>query len=154
MIMNRKNVPKIWPIIYLGVFFLWLCMAGVWTLLQSQLFIVCLTESRGASFHFPHVFVFFPPGSVKYNNLHVDADADVKTDVVYRLKELVPSVCVKDNVSQLDVILEAIRYIASLQVSLFLLSDIIFFWYVDKFLFCLQIYLSLLFGDIFAFVCH
>merc|ERR1719278_645676 len=32
-----------------------------------------------------------------------------------RLKELVPSVCVKDNVSQLDVILEAIRYIASLQ---------------------------------------
>merc|ERR1712062_846817 len=32
-----------------------------------------------------------------------------------RLKELVPSVCIKDNVSQLDVILEAIRYIASLQ---------------------------------------
>merc|ERR1719278_677653 len=32
-----------------------------------------------------------------------------------RLKELVPSVSVKDNVSQLDVILEAIRYIASLQ---------------------------------------
>ena len=35
---------------------------------------------------------------------------------MFRLKELVPSVCVKDNVSQLDVILEAIRYIASLQV--------------------------------------
>ena len=35
-----------------------------------------------------------------------------------RLKELVPSVSVKDNVSQLDVILEAIRYIASLQVAL------------------------------------
>ena len=34
-----------------------------------------------------------------------------------RLKELVPSVSVKDNVSQLDVILEAIRYIASLQVA-------------------------------------
>merc|ERR1711994_371242 len=33
-----------------------------------------------------------------------------------RLKELVPSVCIKDNVSQLDVILEAIRYISSLQV--------------------------------------
>merc|ERR1712032_276094 len=35
-----------------------------------------------------------------------------------RLKELVPSVCVKDNVSQLDVILEAIRYISSLQGKL------------------------------------
>ena len=35
---------------------------------------------------------------------------------IFRLKELVPSVSVKDNVSQLDVILEAIRYIASLQV--------------------------------------
>ena len=31
---------------------------------------------------------------------------------------LVPSVSVKDNVSQLDVILEAIRYIASLQGEL------------------------------------
>ena len=59
------------------------------------------------------MFVYFPPDCVKYNNLHVDVDADV----VSRLKELVPSVCVKDNVSQLDVILEAIRYIASLQVS-------------------------------------
>merc|ERR1712083_172070 len=36
-----------------------------------------------------------------------------------RLKELVPSVCIKDNVSQLDVILEAIRYISSLQVFVF-----------------------------------
>merc|ERR1712223_1636363 len=35
-----------------------------------------------------------------------------------RLKELVPSVSVKDNVSQLDVILEAIRYIPSLQGKL------------------------------------
>merc|ERR1712032_197554 len=35
-----------------------------------------------------------------------------------RLKKLVPSVCVKDNVSQLDVILEAIRYISSLQGKL------------------------------------
>merc|ERR1712001_617161 len=35
-----------------------------------------------------------------------------------RLKELVPSVCIKDNVSQLDVILEAIRYISSLQGKL------------------------------------
>merc|ERR1712013_56080 len=35
-----------------------------------------------------------------------------------RLKELVPSVSVKDNVSQLDVILEAIRYISSLQGKL------------------------------------
>merc|ERR1712109_164235 len=39
-------------------------------------------------------------------------EAEIELD---RLKELVPSVCVKDNVSQLDVILEAIRYIASLQ---------------------------------------
>merc|ERR1712203_1240593 len=39
-------------------------------------------------------------------------EAELELD---RLKELVPSVCVKDNVSQLDVILEAIRYIASLQ---------------------------------------
>ena len=36
----------------------------------------------------------------------------------YRLKELVPSVSVKDNVTQLDVILEAIRYIASLRNQL------------------------------------
>ena len=34
---------------------------------------------------------------------------------VYRLKELVPSVSTKDNVTQLDIILEAIRYIDSLQ---------------------------------------
>ena len=34
---------------------------------------------------------------------------------VYRLKELVPSVSAKDNVTQLDIILEAIRYIDSLQ---------------------------------------
>ena len=73
--------------------------------------------------------------------------------MINRLKELVPSVCVKDNVSQLDVILEAIRYIASLQVSLFLLSYIIFFWYVDIFLFCLQISFPFV-GDIFSFVCH
>ena len=33
---------------------------------------------------------------------------------VYRLKELVPSVSAKDNVTQLDIILEAIRYIDSL----------------------------------------
>merc|ERR1712210_280404 len=39
-------------------------------------------------------------------------EAELELD---RLKELVPSVSVKDNVSQLDVILEAIRYIASLQ---------------------------------------
>ena len=71
-----------------------------------------------------------------------------KWPAVYRLKELVPSVCVKDNVSQLDVILEAIRYIASLQVSLFLLSDIIFFWYVDIFLFCLQISFPFVWGYI------
>jgi len=35
-----------------------------------------------------------------------------------RLKELVPSVSVKENVTQLDVILEAIRYIASLRSQL------------------------------------
>merc|ERR1712037_96798 len=39
-------------------------------------------------------------------------EAELELD---RLKELVPSVSVKDNVSHLDVILEAIRYIASLQ---------------------------------------
>ena len=38
--------------------------------------------------------------------------------IFYRLKELVPSVSVKDNVTQLDVILEAIRYIASLRSQL------------------------------------
>ena len=32
-----------------------------------------------------------------------------------RLKELIPSVSAKDNVTQLDIILEAIRYIDSLQ---------------------------------------
>ena len=37
---------------------------------------------------------------------------------VYRLKELVPSVSAKDNVTQLDIILEAIRYIDSLQNKL------------------------------------
>ena len=98
------------------------------------------------------MFVYFPPDCVKYNDLHVDVDADVKTDLVYRLKELVPSVCVKDNVSQLDVILEAIRYIASLQVSLFLLSDIIFFCYVDIFLFCLQISFPFVWGYLFLFL--
>ena len=41
-----------------------------------------------------------------------------KTYFTFRLKLLVPSVSVKDNVSQLDVILEAIRYIASLQGEL------------------------------------
>ena len=33
----------------------------------------------------------------------------------FRLKELIPSVSAKDNVTQLDIILEAIRYIDSLQ---------------------------------------
>ena len=35
--------------------------------------------------------------------------------MIYRLKELIPSVSAKDNVTQLDIILEAIRYIDSLQ---------------------------------------
>ena len=38
-----------------------------------------------------------------------------KTFNLCRLKELVPSVSAKDNVTQLDIILEAIRYIDSLQ---------------------------------------
>ena len=38
--------------------------------------------------------------------------------IFYRLKELVPSLSVNDNVTQLDVILEAIRYIASLRSQL------------------------------------
>ena len=84
------------------------------------------------------MFVYFPPDCVKYNNLHVDVDADVKA--VYRLKELVPSVCVKDNVSQLDVILEAIRYIASLQVSFsFVWRYLSILLFVDIFPFCLGI---------------
>lgn len=33
----------------------------------------------------------------------------------FRLKEVIPSVCAKDNVTQLDIILEAIRYIDSLK---------------------------------------
>ena len=36
----------------------------------------------------------------------------------FRLKELVPSVAAKENVTQLDVILEAIRYIDNLQTRL------------------------------------
>ena len=35
--------------------------------------------------------------------------------IFFRLKELIPSVSAKDNVTQLDIILEAIRYIDSLQ---------------------------------------
>ena len=38
--------------------------------------------------------------------------------MICRLKELVPSVSAKDNVTQLDIILEAIRYIDSLQNKL------------------------------------
>merc|ERR1712001_772839 len=44
---------------------------------------------------------------------HSDEDPE-ETDLI-RLKELVPSVSAKDNVTQLDIILEAIRYIDSLQ---------------------------------------
>merc|ERR1719430_810155 len=45
-----------------------------------------------------------------------DEDSGEEAEIeLSRLKELVPSVSVKDNVSQLDVILEAISYIASLQ---------------------------------------
>ena len=44
---------------------------------------------------------------------------DNKVSIIFfRLKELVPSLSVKDNVTQLDVILEAIRYIASLRSQL------------------------------------
>ena len=38
--------------------------------------------------------------------------------MIYRLKELIPSVSAKDNVTQLDIILEAIRYISSLTSKL------------------------------------
>ena len=40
------------------------------------------------------------------------------TQIFFRLKELIPTVSAKDNVTQLDIILEAIRYIDSLQNKL------------------------------------
>merc|ERR1712233_260005 len=55
----------------------------------------------------------------KENEGREDSAAAAEAELeLSRLKELVPSVCVKDNVSQLDVILEAIRYISSLQGKL------------------------------------
>ena len=36
----------------------------------------------------------------------------------FRLQSLIPSVSIKDNVTQLDIILEAIRYISSLTTRL------------------------------------
>merc|ERR1712223_2083771 len=43
------------------------------------------------------------------------SDEEPEENDLNRLKELVPSVSAKDNVTQLDIILEAIRYIDSLQ---------------------------------------
>merc|ERR1712243_329038 len=55
----------------------------------------------------------------KENEGREDSAAAAEAELeLSRLKELVPSVCVKGNVSQLDVILEAIRYISSLQGKL------------------------------------
>ena len=40
------------------------------------------------------------------------------TNPYFRLQDLIPSITAKDNVTQLDIILEAIRYIDSLQNKL------------------------------------
>ena len=37
---------------------------------------------------------------------------------LFRLQSLIPSLSIKDNVTQLDIILEAIRYISSLTTRL------------------------------------
>merc|ERR1712192_235032 len=55
------------------------------------------------------------PGKMVVMEAHHEREEDVE---LCRLKELLPSVSVKDNVTQLDVILEAIRYIASLRNQL------------------------------------
>merc|ERR1711976_425985 len=44
-----------------------------------------------------------------------DAENEPEENDLIRLKELIPSVSAKDNVTQLYIILEAIRYIDSLQ---------------------------------------
>merc|ERR1712012_260030 len=50
------------------------------------------------------------------NSEHSDEEPE-ENDLI-RLKELIPTVSAKDNVTQLDIILEAIRYIDSLQNKL------------------------------------
>jgi hypothetical protein len=45
-------------------------------------------------------------------------DRSAKAESYWRLKKLVPSICSKDNISKLDVVLEAISYIQRLQDDL------------------------------------
>merc|ERR1711936_172803 len=47
-----------------------------------------------------------------------NSDEEPDADDMSRLKDLVPNITGKDNVTQLDIILEAIRYIDSLQNKL------------------------------------
>eukprot|EP00092_Neocalanus_flemingeri_P005955 GFUD01006413.1.p1 GENE.GFUD01006413.1~~GFUD01006413.1.p1 ORF type:complete len:120 (-),score=60.98 GFUD01006413.1:75-434(-) len=46
------------------------------------------------------------------------SDGEPDTADLSRLKDLIPSITAKDNITQLDIILEAIRYIDSLQNKL------------------------------------
>eukprot|EP00092_Neocalanus_flemingeri_P064236 GFUD01077895.1.p1 GENE.GFUD01077895.1~~GFUD01077895.1.p1 ORF type:complete len:121 (+),score=56.17 GFUD01077895.1:42-404(+) len=54
------------------------------------------------------------------NSQNGDECSDEETETVdlSRLKDLIPSITAKDNITQLDIILEAIRYIDSLQNKL------------------------------------
>jgi len=47
-----------------------------------------------------------------------NSDEEPEENDLIRLKELIPSVSAKDNVTQLDIILEAIRYIDNLKNKL------------------------------------
>jgi len=54
--------------------------------------------------------------AVQENATHSEmSDEEPEENDLIRLKEVIPSVCAKDNVTQLDIILEAIRYIDSLK---------------------------------------
>merc|ERR1711915_31328 len=54
------------------------------------------------------------------NRSKIDLKEDSRTEVgeLTRLQKLLPTVSIKDNVTQLDIILEAIRYIDNLQFKL------------------------------------
>merc|ERR1711909_224269 len=58
--------------------------------------------------------------SLENVRLKVEEEGDDEADPVdlIRLQEIIPSVAAKDNVTHLDIILEAIRYIDSLQDKL------------------------------------
>merc|ERR1711962_1949734 len=82
----------------------WSVMGGVDTVL--------LNTQRNGGLHGDNGEIEERTTSQEEEDLEDEEEEEVE---LTRLKELVPSVSVKDNVSQLDVILEAIRYIASLQ---------------------------------------